>query len=216
MQCADFLAVPVVAHEIDLRDRRALDRVFEQHPIQAVIHFAAKKAVRESMRIPFEYFDVNIMGTTSLLRSMVEHNVGKLVFSSSCSIYGAGYGEPITEDDPPGPTNPYARSKLICEQILADACAIYAALTVISLRYFNPVGAHPSGLLGDCPKGLPNNVMPYMMQVAAGKLPNCRYSEPTTTPLTAARYVTTSTSWTWPRLIVSRSSTWRISQACAS
>jgi UDP-glucose 4-epimerase len=161
----------LVAYEADLRDRRALDRVFEQHPIQAVIHFAAKKAVRESMRIPFEYFDVNIMGTTSLLRSMMEHDVGKLVFSSSCSIYGAGYGVPITEDAPPAPTNPYARSKLICEQILADACAIYATFTVVSLRYFNPVGAHPSGSLGECPKGTPNNVMPYMIQVAAGKLP---------------------------------------------
>lgn len=161
----------LVAHKVDLRDRQALDRVFEQYPIRAVIHFAAKKAVNESMRIPFEYFDVNITGTTNLLRSMLEHEVGKLVFSSSCSIYGARYSEPISEDDPPGPINPYARSKLICEQIMADACAIYNAFTIISLRYFNPVGAHPSGLLGECPRGIPNNVMPYMMQVAAGKLP---------------------------------------------
>ena len=161
----------LVAHELDLRERHALDWVFEKHPIQAVIHFAAKKAVRESLRIPFEYFDVNIMGTTSLLRCMVEHDVRRLVFSSSCSIYGGRYSDPITEDDPPGPTNPYARSKLICEQIMTDACAIYAALKVISLRYFNPVGAHPSGSLGECPRGTPNNVMPYMMQVAAGKLP---------------------------------------------
>lgn len=161
----------LIAHELDLRDPRALDRVFERYPIQAVIHFAAKKAVRESMRVPFEYFDVNIMGTTSLLRSMVEHDVWKLVFSSSCSLYGARYSKPITEDDPPEPTNPYARSKLICEQILADACAVYPALTAISLRYFNPVGAHSSGSLGECPQGIPNNVMPYMMQVAAGKLP---------------------------------------------
>ena len=102
----------LIVHELELRDRRALDRVFEQYPIQAVIHFAAKKAVRESMRIPFEYFDVNIMGMTSLLRSMVEHDVRKLVFSSSCSLYGAHHSKPITEDDPPGPTNPYARSKL--------------------------------------------------------------------------------------------------------
>ena len=161
----------LAAHEVDLRDRLGLDRIFEQHPIRAVIHFAGKKAVRQSLQIPFEYFDVNIMGTTNLLRSMVEHDVRKLVFSSSCSIYGARYSKPIAEDALPEPTNPYARSKLICEQILADTCAIYDAFTIISLRYFNPVGAHPSGSLGECPQGLPNNVMPYMMQVAAGKLP---------------------------------------------
>jgi UDP-glucose 4-epimerase len=161
----------LVAHEVDMRDRDALDCVFERHAIQAVIHFAAKKAVRESMGIPLEYFDVNITGTTNLLGSMVEHGVEKLVFSSSCSIYGARYTKPIAEDNLPGPTNPYARSKLICEQIMADVCATYAPFTVISLRYFNPVGAHPSGSLGECPQGIPNNVMPYMMQVAAGKLP---------------------------------------------
>ena len=162
---------PLIAHEIDLRDRLGLARVFEQHPIQAVIHFAAKKAVRESLRIPFEYFDVNLTGTNNLLRCMVEHGVSKLVFSSSCSIYGGQYAKPITEDDLPCPTNPYARSKLICEQIIADTYAIYDTFSVISLRYFNPVGAHPSGSLGECPRGVPNNVMPYMIQVAAGKLP---------------------------------------------
>jgi UDP-glucose 4-epimerase len=161
----------LIAEEVDLRDRKAVDCVFERHPIEAVIHFAAKKAVRESVGIPLEYFDVNITGTTNLLRSMVEHDVEKLVFSSSCSIYGARYTEPIVEDDLPAPTNPYARSKLICEQIMADACVTYGAFTVISLRYFNPIGAHPSGSLGECPQGIPNNVMPYMMQVAAGKLP---------------------------------------------
>ena len=162
---------PLIAHETDLRDRPGLARVFEQHPIQAVIHFAAKKAVRESLRIPFEYFDVNITGTNNLLHCMVKHGVSKLVFSSSCSIYGGQYGKPITEDDLPGPTNPYARSKLICEQIIADTCAIYETFSVISLRYFNPVGAHTSGSLGECPRGIPNNVMPYMIQVASGKLP---------------------------------------------
>jgi UDP-glucose 4-epimerase len=161
----------LIVDEVDLRDRNALDRVFGRHPIQAVIHFAAKKAVRESVLIPLEYFDVNITSTTNLLRCMLRHEVEKLVFSSSCSIYGGRYTQPIVEDDLPGPTNPYARSKLICEQILADACATYAAFTVISLRYFNPIGAHPSGSLGECPQGIPNNVMPYMMQVAAGKLP---------------------------------------------
>jgi UDP-glucose 4-epimerase len=135
-----------------------------------VIHFAAKKAIGESLRMPLEYFDINIAGTTSLLRCMARHDVGRLVFSSSCSIYGGQYSAPIAEDAPLSPMNPYARSKLICEQILADACTTFGDLAVISLRYFNPVGAHPAGMLGESPKGLPNNVMPYMMRVAAGQL----------------------------------------------
>lgn len=178
----------LVAHEVDLRDRPGLERIFAQHSIRVVIHFAGKKAVRESLRIPFEYFDINITGTTNLLRCMVEHDVRKLVFSSSCSIYGAQYSEPITEDDLPSPTNPYARSKLICEQILAEVCATYEAFTVISLRYFNPVGAHPSGSLGESPLGIPNNVMPHMIQVASGKLPKLQvfgadYDTPDGTPV---------------------------------
>jgi UDP-glucose 4-epimerase len=159
------------SHEVDLRDRRSLDRIFDRHAIDTVIHFAAKKAVSESLRIPFEYFDVNITGTINLLRCMIEHDVGKLVFSSSCSIYGGRYDHPINEDDTPEPANPYARSKLICEQILAETCATYPKFSVIALRYFNPLGAHPSGILGEFPVGIPNNVMPYMMQVAAGKIP---------------------------------------------
>lgn len=178
----------LVAHEVDVRDRLGLERIFDQHSIRVVIHFAGKKAVRESLHIPFEYFDINITGTTNLLRCMAEHDVRKLVFSSSCSIYGAQYREPITEDDLPGPTNPYARSKLICEQILAEVCAVYESFTVISLRYFNPVGAHPSGLLGECPQGIPNNVMPHMIQVASGKLPKLQifgvdYDTPDGTPV---------------------------------
>lgn len=161
---------PVTAYELDVRDHQALGRVFASHPIEAVIHFAAKKAVGESMQIPLEYFDINLAGTTNLLRTMHARDVRKLVFSSSCSIYGDQYAEPITEADQPRPTNPYARLKLICEQILADACARYAELSMIALRYFNPVGGHPSGLLGEDPRGVPNNVMPYMMQVAVGRL----------------------------------------------
>jgi UDP-glucose 4-epimerase len=161
---------PVAAHELDMRDHPALDRVFAEHPIEAVIHFAAKKAVGESMQIPLEYFDINLAGTTNLLRTMHARDVRKLVFSSSCSIYGDQYAAPITEADPPCPTNPYARSKLMCEQILADACARYAELSMIALRYFNPVGGHPSGRLGEDPRGVPGNVMPYMMQVAVGRL----------------------------------------------
>src|SRR5215469_7577108 len=160
----------VVLHQLDLRDHAELDRVFEAHEIDSVVHFAAKKAVNESLQIPLEYFDTNIAGTTSLLRCMVRHGVRSLVFSSSCSIYGDQYLGPIGEKETPGPTNPYARSKLICEQILADTCARYDDFAVISLRYFNPVGAHPSGALGESPLGVPSNVMPYIMQVAAGRL----------------------------------------------
>lgn len=166
----DLAGRPVIAHELDIRDHRALDRVFAEHPIEAVIHFAAKKAVGESMRIPLDYFDINLAGTTNLLRTMQEHDVHNLVFSSSCSIYGDQYAAPITEADLPLPTNPYARSKLMCEQILADACTRYGEFSMIALRYFNPVGGHPSGKLGEDPRGVPNNVMPYMMQVAVGRL----------------------------------------------
>jgi UDP-glucose 4-epimerase len=162
-------AAVLVLHELDIRDRAGLDAVFGAHRIDAVVHFAAKKAVNESLHIPLEYFDINVAGTTNLLRCMVGHGVRRLVFSSSCSIYGDQYSEPISEDQAPGPTNPYARSKLVCEQILADACTRYDDLAVIALRYFNPAGAHPSGVLGEAPLGLPGNVMPYMMQVATGR-----------------------------------------------
>ncbi|MBO0822673.1 MAG: UDP-glucose 4-epimerase GalE [Actinobacteria bacterium] len=154
--------------ELDIRDRDGLSRVFDTHAISAVVHFAGKKAVDESLRIPLDYFDVNIAGTTSLLRAMTSHGVRRLVFSSSCSIYGDRYPGLICEDDQPAPTNPYARSKLFCEQILADTCARYQDLSAIALRYFNPAGAHPSGLLGEAPPGMPGNLMPAMMQAAAG------------------------------------------------
>ncbi len=174
--------VPAV-HRVDLRDTRALDRVFSVHDISAVIHFAAKKAVGESMAIPLDYFDVNVGGTISLLRAMRGHGVRRMVFSSSCSIYGDQYTRPISEDDQPGPVNPYARSKLICEQMLESACGTYADLSVISLRYFNPAGAHPGGAIGECPRGVPSNVVPFMVRVAAGKLAElqvfgCDYDTP--------------------------------------
>ncbi len=161
---------PLTAYPVDLRDRTALSTVFERHPIDAVIHFAAKKAVGESMRTPLDYYDVNLGGTTSLLRTMHQHGVHHLVFSSSCSIYGEAERIPLSEDDAARPTNPYARSKWLCEQILQDACSQYPELTAVALRYFNPIGAHPSGLLGEDPRGVPNNVLPYLMQVAVGRL----------------------------------------------
>ncbi len=159
----------LVLHELDIRDQPALDEVFAGHRIDAVVHLAAKKAISESLDLPVEYYDVNIAGTTSLLRAMTRHGVSRLVFSSSCSIYGDQYSEPIREEYRPGPTNPYSRSKLICERILRDTCRRFGDFTVIALRYFNPAGAHPSGLLGESPLGVPGNVMPYMMQVAAGQ-----------------------------------------------
>lgn len=162
---------PLTVHEADLRDRAALDAVFAAHDIDAVIHFAAKKAVGESMRIPLEYYDINVGGTVVLLRVMQERGVQRLVFSSSCSIYGNTTTVPLAEDAPAAPTNPYACSKYICEQVLADACARYPELSVVALRYFNPVGAHPGGTIGEDPRGIPNNVLPYMAHVAVGRLP---------------------------------------------
>lgn len=159
----------LVAYEADMRDARALDEVFAAHRIHSVIHFAAYKSVRESVEIPLDYYGNNIGSTVGLLEAMVRHDVRKLVFSGSCSIYGGRYSSPIGEDDATGPTNPYASTKLMCEQILADACRRWAELSAVSLRYFNPIGAHASGELGEDPKGVPSNVLPYMLQVAVGR-----------------------------------------------
>ena len=160
----------VVAYAADLRDTQALDDVFAAYEIDAVIHFAAKKSVRESGQIPLEYYGNNVAATIGLVEAMIRHGVRKLVFSGSCSIFGGQYSGPIPEDYLTGPTNPYARTKLMCEQILEDACRRWPDLSVVSLRYFNPVGAHSSGDLGEDPKGIPSNVLPYMMQVAVGRL----------------------------------------------
>ncbi|MFE1440307.1 UDP-glucose 4-epimerase GalE [Streptomyces sp. NPDC058739] len=156
-------------YELDIRDRRALSAVFDRHSVDAVVHFAAHKAVGASTRMPVPYYDVNVGGTTALLTAMHEHNVRRLVFSSSCSLYGETGGGPLDESTPARPTNPYARSKWLCEQILADVCRHWPEFVVLSLRYFNPVGAHPSGLLGEDPGGTPDNLMPYIAQVAVGR-----------------------------------------------
>ncbi|MCL6670907.1 UDP-glucose 4-epimerase GalE [Streptomyces panaciradicis] len=157
------------SYVLDVRDREALSAVFASHTVDAVIHFAGRKAVGESVRMPVQYYDTNVGGTTALLEVMSEHGVHRLVFSSSCSVYGVAERMPLTEAHPTAPVNPYARSKLTCEQILADVCAHRSEFTVHALRYFNPVGAHPSGLLGEDPMGVPDNVMPYLAQVAAGR-----------------------------------------------
>ena len=160
----DLSGADLIEYELDLRDEQALDRVFTSYPIDAVIHFAAKKYVRESIHIPLNYYDINLGCTIGLVSAMLRHGVNKLVFSSSCSIYGGGHNAPISEDDEMRPTNPYARSKLMCEQILEDTCRRYSNLSVIALRYFNPIGGHLSGALGEDPQGAPSNVLPYMMR----------------------------------------------------
>ncbi|MGW0336753.1 UDP-glucose 4-epimerase GalE [Streptomyces sp. NPDC003011] len=157
------------AYRADVRDRQALARVFAAHQVDAVIHFAAHKAVGESVARPVEYYDTNVGGTCALLSVMHEHAVRRLVFSSSCSVYGDARTVPLTERSPVAPTNPYARTKLTCERILEDVCAHLTDLKVLALRYFNPVGAHPGGLLGEDPQGVPDNVMPYVAQVAVGR-----------------------------------------------
>jgi UDP-glucose 4-epimerase len=157
------------AYKVDVRDRQALAEVFAAHQVDAVIHFAAHKAVGESVALPVEYYDTNVGGTCALLSVMREHGVHRLVFSSSCSVYGDARTVPLTELSPVAPTNPYAHTKLMCERILADVCDRLTDMKVLALRYFNPVGAHPDGLLGEDPRGVPNNVMPYVAQVAVGR-----------------------------------------------
>jgi UDP-glucose 4-epimerase len=159
----------VAAHGIDLRDRSALAAVFRRYRIDAVIHLAAMKAIAESIATPLHYFDNNIGGTTSLLRTMRDHGVRRLVFSSSCSVYGDVDTVPVAEQSTPRPANPYAMSKWICEQLIAEACRRGPELAALSLRYFSPIGAHDTGLLGEAPLGVPNNIMPCLMQVAAGR-----------------------------------------------
>lgn len=156
-------------YHTDVRDRAALAKVFERHPIDVVIHFAAHKAVAESVELPIDYYDTNVGGTMALLAVMNAHDVHRLVFSSSCSLYGNAERVPITEQTPAAPTNPYASTKWLCEQVLSDVCRYRPDFQVLSLRYFNPVGAHPSALLGEDPLGVPNNVMPYLAQVAIGR-----------------------------------------------
>ena len=157
-------------HQVDLLDAEALDRVFAAGPIDAVIHFAGLKAVGESVRQPARYFHNNITGTLVLCETMQRHGVRTLVFSSSATVYGDPHTVPITEDFPLSATNPYGRSKLMIEEILRDLSVADPAWRIAILRYFNPVGAHESGLIGEDPNGIPNNLVPYIAQVAIGRL----------------------------------------------
>jgi UDP-glucose 4-epimerase len=162
---------PVAAFErIDVRDRAALKSVFSAYAIDAVIHFAGLKAVGESVAKPLEYYDNNVNGTVTLCGVMAEHGVKALAFSSSATVYGDPVSVPIREDFATGPTNPYGRSKWMVEHILRDLCAADPEWRIALLRYFNPVGAHESGLIGEDPNGIPNNLMPFVSQVAVGKL----------------------------------------------
>lgn len=156
--------------EADVRDRESLRILFANRRFDAVIHFAGLKAVGESMAQPLRYFDNNVHGTLVLLETMAEAGVKTLIFSSSATVYGDPSEVPIRENFPRSATNPYGRSKLIIEEILGDVATADAAWRIASLRYFNPAGAHESGLIGEDPNGIPNNLMPYIAKVAAGTL----------------------------------------------
>ncbi|WP_375592082.1 UDP-glucose 4-epimerase GalE [Chitiniphilus eburneus] len=153
----------------DIRDRAALDAVFARWPIGAVVHFAGLKAVGESVEQPLAYYDNNFVGTVRLLEAMRAAGVRKLVFSSSATVYGDPHTVPIREDFPLSATNPYGRSKLMIEDMLRDLYRSDTGWDLAILRYFNPVGAHESGLIGEDPRGIPNNLLPYVAQVAVGK-----------------------------------------------
>lgn len=153
----------------DVRDANCLDAIFKEHSITAVIHFAGLKAVGESVDMPLEYYDNNVGGTLTLLAAMEKAGVNQLVFSSSATVYGDPASVPIREDFPRSATNPYGRSKLIVEEVLGDWHKAKPNWRIACLRYFNPVGSHPSGSIGEDPQGAPNNLMPYVAQVAVGR-----------------------------------------------
>ena len=155
--------------EGDVRDRELLREVFSQRPVDAVIHFAGLKAVGESMTQPLRYYDCNVGGAIALCEVMAEVNVKTLIFSSSATVYGDPASVPIREDFPRSATNPYGASKLMVEDMLADLSKSDSAWRIARLRYFNPVGAHESGLIGESPSGVPNNLMPFVAQVASGQ-----------------------------------------------
>lgn len=155
--------------QADIRDRSALDRVFSENHISAVMHFAGLKAVGESVENPLSYYDNNVLGTIQLLAAMEDAKVRTFVFSSSATVYGDPKTVPIREDFPLSAANPYGRTKLITEELLADLYKSNPEWSIARLRYFNPIGAHSSGLIGEDPKGIPNNLLPYISQVAVGR-----------------------------------------------
>lgn len=160
----------IISYAIDLLDEKALDQVFKRHAIEAVIHFAGFKAVGESVELPLKYYSNNLLSTLNLCKVMEKYKVHHLIFSSSATVYGIPKTLPITENDPLSTLNPYGRTKLMIEEILEDLVRSNEKWKIASLRYFNPVGAHPSGEIGEKPNGIPNNLMPYITQVANGQL----------------------------------------------
>jgi len=160
----------VTFYEADLLDDAALEKIFKENKLDAVIHFAGLKAVGESCEKPFLYWRNNVAGTLNLVGAMERHGVKDIIFSSSATVYGLPKSVPISEDAPLSAINPYGRTKLVQEELFRDLCAADKGWSAVLLRYFNPVGAHPSGLLGENPRGLPNNLMPFVAQVARGKL----------------------------------------------
>lgn len=163
---------PLKFYQMDVRDRAGLDRIFTEQKIDCVIHFAGLKAVGESVRMPLEYYDNNLGSTITLCEAMRDHGVRQIIFSSSATVYSGDNEMPLYETSRTGNcTNPYGWTKYVCEQILRDYVVADPSWSVVLLRYFNPIGAHESGLLGDDPSGIPNNLMPYVVRVAAGQLP---------------------------------------------
>ncbi|KAJ3015479.1 UNVERIFIED_CONTAM: hypothetical protein HDU68_012708 [Siphonaria sp. JEL0065] len=160
----------ITFYKADIRDADALSKIFAAHTIVSVIHFAGLKSVNESISKPLEYFSVNVNGTAILLDTMKAHGCNKIVFSSSATVYGQPQFTPLTESHPLGPINPYGRSKYMAELLIQDFCTANADFQGIALRYFNPIGAHPSGLIGEDPSGIPSNLIPYVTQVMTGKL----------------------------------------------
>ncbi|MFW5908824.1 MAG: UDP-glucose 4-epimerase GalE [Desulfosalsimonas sp.] len=164
----------VMFYQTDLRDRPALNEIFKSEKIDCVIHFAGLKSVSESVKKPLAYYENNLGATFCLCEAMRQFSVKNLVFSSSATVYGNPKSVPIKEDAPVAPFNPYGRTKLMIEQILTDLHASDPAWNIVLLRYFNPVGAHPSGLIGEDPADIPNNLMPYISRVAVGQLDEVR------------------------------------------
>jgi UDP-glucose 4-epimerase len=164
----------VTSLDVDLLDRPALERVFDDHAIDSVIHFAGFKAVGESVEKPLAYYHNNLVGTLNLLGVMADRGVKRIVFSSSATVYRSDNPVPYREDYPTGATNPYGWTKVMIEQMLRDLVVADPDWSVVLLRYFNPIGAHPSGLIGEDPNGIPNNLVPFVAKVAAGLLPEVR------------------------------------------
>ena len=189
--------------QVDLRDKAATEAVFQKYPaIAGIIHFAASKAVGESVQLPLLYYRNNVVSLINLLELMPAYGVKGIIFSSSCTVYGQPNPEnlPVTEDAPhQKATSPYGNTKEINEQIIYDFIHSGAAVKSIVLRYFNPIGAHPSALIGELPNGVPNNLIPYVTQTAMGIREQLTIFGNATTRPTAPASATTSMSWTWPR-----------------